>query len=172
VLFRSQKVFDHYTYCLCGDGCLMEGVAQEAISIAGNLKLNKLILFYDDNNITIQGKRTLANTEDTKLKFESMNWNVLQVEDGNDLVALQQSVDQAKKSDKPTVIIVKTHIGFGSELQDSEKSHGSPLKQPQVDVLKQNLNYDGVDYVIPKPVVKLINAQLKQKAKQVANQNN
>ena len=158
-------IFDHYTYCLCGDGCLMEGVAVEALSIAGNLKLNKLILFYDDNNITIQGKRTLSNTENTKLKFESMNWNVLQVFDANDLDSLQSALDKAKQSDKPSVIMVNSHIGFGSDLQDSEKCHGTPLTQTQIDMLKQTLNYKEQDYVVPKSVQKLVNLQLKQKHK-------
>ncbi len=162
-------IVDHYTYCLCGDGCLMEGVAQEAISLAGNLKLNKLILFYDDNNITIQGKRTLANSEDSSAKFEAMGWSVLHVEDGNDLVALQRALDNAKKSkDKPTVIIVKTHIGFGSELQDNEKCHGNPFKKEQIEVIKQNLGYDYPDWTIPKAAQKILDSQLKQKKKQYA----
>lgn len=160
------EVVNHYTYALCGDGCLMEGVAQEAISLAGKMQLNKLILFFDSNDITIEGNSTLANVENHKQKFESMHWNVLQVDDANNLIALQKALEQAKQSkDKPTVVIVRSHIGFASELQDNAKCHGTPFSQEQVDKIKQTLNYTYDDYVVPQNVQKLVAKQLKAKQK-------
>ncbi len=143
---------NHYTYCFCGDGCLMEGVAQEAISIAGNLKLNKLILLYDKNNTTIEGDLSLANSEDTKAKFLSCNWNVIEVKEGNSVDKIDEAILKAKGSDKPTVIIVNTHIGFGSELEGSNKSHGNPLNLEQIAKLRQNLNYSMPDWQITEDI--------------------
>ncbi len=160
----NYDIFDHYTYCFCGDGCLMEGVAQEAISVAGNLGLNKLILLYDKNDITIEGNLGLANTEDTKAKFIAMNWNVLEVEDANDIDKICLAITEAKQSkDKPTLIIINSHIGFGSELQDNAKVHGSPLNKEQIAVLKANLGYTEPDWVYPKEVLKTVNSIVDEK---------
>ena len=160
----NYDVVDHYTYCFCGDGCLMEGVAVEAISLAGHLGLNKLVLLYDKNDITIEGKLNNTNSEDTKAKFIAMNWNVLEVEDANNLKAISNSIKTAKQSkDKPTLIIIKSHIGFGSELQDNAKVHGSPLNKEQIAVLKANLGYDEPDWVFPKDVLKSVNTIVETK---------
>lgn len=140
---------DHYTYCFSGDGCLMEGVAQEAISLAGNLKLNKLILLYDCNNITIEGNLDIANSEKVKNKFLACNWNVLQVKDGNDVCKIDKAISKAKKSDKPTIIIVNTQIGYGSSMVNTAKVHGKPLDDKQIEVLRQNLGYFVPDWQIP-----------------------
>lgn len=160
----------HYTYCFTGDGCLMEGVAQEALSIAGNLKLNKLILLYDKNDITIEGDVSLANREDVKLKFEAMGWNVLEVKNGNSVTDIDSAIIKAKNSTKPTIIIINTKIGFGCELQGSNKIHGKPLSTQQIATLRQNLNYFVPDFVIPPEVQAYVNEILQEKQKILKSQ--
>ncbi|MBQ9792471.1 MAG: transketolase [Clostridia bacterium] len=158
---------NHYTYCFTGDGCLMEGVAQEAISVAGNLKLNKLIMLYDKNDITIEGKLDIANREDVKAKFLSCGWNVLEVFNGNNVEEIDFAISKAQKSDKPTIIIVKTQIGFGSDLAGSHKVHGKPLNEEQVNILRQNLNYFVPDWKVPEDVVEYVDEIKKQKELQL-----
>lgn len=122
------KVVDNYTFALSGDGCLMEGVSSEAASLAGTLKLGKLILLYDSNNITIEGDTSIAFTEDVAKRFEAYSWQVLRVEDGNDVDAISAAIDSAKKeTSKPSLIIVKTQIGYGSPKAGSSSVHGEPL---------------------------------------------
>lgn len=162
---------NHYTYCFTGDGCLMEGVAQEAISIAGNLKLSKLIMLYDKNDITIEGSLDIANREDTRSKFISCGWNVLEVEDGNNVSKIDNAITLAKQSDKPTLIIVKTQIGYGSELVNSNKVHGKPLSTEQIQNLKQNLSYCYDDWQIPDEVKKDIANILKEKNEELKKYN-
>ena len=156
---------DHYTYCFTGDGCLMEGVAQEALSIAGNLKLSKLILLYDKNDITIEGETSLANREDVKAKFEAMGWNVLEVVNGNCVIDIDESINQAKQSTKPTIIIIKTKIGFGCDLEGSNKIHGKPLSSEQIESLRKKLNYFTQDFVIPQEVKEYIKILNEEKTK-------
>ncbi|MBQ3048158.1 MAG: transketolase [Clostridia bacterium] len=158
---------DHFTYCFTGDGCLMEGVAQEAISLAGKLKLNKLILLYDKNDITIEGSLNLANTENVKNKFLACNWNVLQVKDGLSVQKIDKAILKAKKSNKPTVIIVKTQIGYGSSLVNTNKVHGKPLDNSQIDVLRQNLNYSVPDWQTPMQLNVYIDQLLEEKQKAI-----
>ena len=151
---NGEELVNHYTYALCGDGCLEEGLSQEAISLAGHHKLNKLILIYDANNVTLDGALDLSFSEQVKTRFIASEWNVLEVEDGNDLVAIDKALKEAKKSkDKPTLIIVHTIIGFGSAKQGTSKVHGSPLgvedgKHAKVDVY----GYDHEDFYIPEEV--------------------
>lgn len=122
------KVVDNYTYVLCGDGCLMEGVSSEATSLAGTLKLGKLILLYDSNNITIEGSTSIAFTEDVAKRFEAYHWQVLTVEDGNDVEAITAAIENAKsETNTPSLIIVKTQIGYGSPKAGSSSVHGEPL---------------------------------------------
>lgn len=154
---------DHYTYCFTGDGCLMEGVAQEAISIAGNLKLNKLILLYDRNDITIEGNLSIANSEDVEKKFAACNWNVLLVKDGNNVKEVDKAIQKAQKSNKPTVIIVKTQIGYGSSLVGSNKVHGKPLNKEQINILRQNLGYIEPDWQIPQDLKNYVDELLSKK---------
>ena len=148
---NGNKIFDHYTYVLCGDGCLQEGVSQEAISFAGHQKLNKLILFYDSNNVTLDGELGLSFSENIALRFAASNWNVINVEDGNDVNAINEAIKKAKKSkDKPTIIIAKTIIGYGSSKQGTSKVHGSPLGIEDGNKTKKDVyKFDHEDFYIP-----------------------
>ena len=143
---------DHYTYSLCGDGCLQEGVSQEAISLAGQFKLNKLIVLYDSNNVTLDGPLSLSSNEDTKARFIAANWNVLEVKDGNDVDEIDKAISKAKKSDKPTLIIITTTIGYGSSVAGTSKAHGAPLKADDIVSTKKFYGYDYPEFTIPQEV--------------------
>ena len=146
-------IVDHYTYALCGDGCLMEGVSYEAISLAGTLGLNKLILLYDSNNISIEGDTSIAFTEDVRKRFEACNWNTILVEDGNDILAISKAIENAKKSNKPTLIEIKTIIGYGSPNKAGKASaHGEPLGLEEVKAMRNNLNLEDKDFFVAKDV--------------------
>jgi transketolase len=138
-------VVDHYTFALSGDGCLMEGISYEAASLAGTLKLGKLILLYDSNSITIEGSTDLAFTENVAKRFEAMNWQVVEVEDGNDIDAIQAAIQAAKaETEKPSIVIVKTVIGYGCpSKQGTSKVHGSPLGEDGVEELKAFVKWEG-----------------------------
>ena len=152
----GEKIMNHYTYVLCGDGCLQEGLSQEAISFAGHQKLNKLILFYDANQVTLDGALDLSFSENVKNRFLASEWNVLEVADGNDVDVIDKAIAEAKKSkEKPTMILVHTVIGFGSAKQGTSKVHGSPLgvddgKHAKVDVY----GFDHEDFFVPEEVRK------------------
>ncbi|MGN1386051.1 MAG: transketolase [Bacillus sp. (in: firmicutes)] len=121
-------VVDHFTYSICGDGCLMEGVSAEAASLAGHLKLGKLITLYDSNNITLDGELDMSFSEDVKKRFEAYGWQVLYVENGNDLEEINQALIEAKSDlTRPTLIEVRTVIGYGSQKQGTSSTHGAPL---------------------------------------------
>ncbi len=151
---EGDKLVNHYTYALCGDGCLHEGISQEAISLAGHLKLNKLILIYDANQVTLDGALDLSFSEQVKERFLASEWNVLEIEDGNDVDAIDKAICKAKKSlQKPTMIMVHTVIGYGSAKQGTSKVHGSPLgvddgKHAKVDVY----GFDHEDFYVPEEV--------------------
>lgn len=121
------KLVDHYTYALVGDGCLMEGISNEASSLAGTLKLDKLIVLYDSNKISIEGSTDLAFSENVCDRYKALGWDTFVVNDGNDLDEINAKIEEAKKSDKPALIEVKTKIGYGSPREDSAKAHGEPL---------------------------------------------
>jgi len=139
----GHAIVDHYTYFLASDGDLMEGISHEACSLAGHLKLGKLIGFYDDNHITIDGDTALTFTDDTAKRFEAYGWHVQRVADGNDLDALDRAIEHAQKAtDQPSLIIVRTHIGWGSpHKQDSAEAHGAPLGAEEVKLTKQKLGW-------------------------------
>jgi len=139
------KIIDHYIYGICSDGDLMEGISHEAASLAGHLKLGKLIFFYDDNKITIDGSTSLAFSEDVGKRFEAYGWQVLRISDVNDLNQISNAVSESKKEIyKPTLIATKTHIGFGSpNKQDTSSAHGSPLGEEEIKLTKKNLNWPG-----------------------------
>ena len=140
----SKKLnLNNYIYVMCGDGCLMEGISYEACSLAGHLKLNNLILLFDSNNITIDGEVKLTFSENIKNRFESQNWNVLEVIDGNtDITSIYNNLILSHKSTKPTIIIINTTIGYGSLKAGSNSSHGSPLGDYNTKELKKYLNVD------------------------------
>ena len=151
--YPDLDVFDHYTYVLCGDGDLQEGCAIEAMSLAGLYKLNKLIVCYDNNDVTLDGPLSQSNVENTKMKAEAMNWNVLEVADGNDVQAIDAAICQAKlQQEKPTLIICKTVIGYGSELQGTCAVHGAPLKAERTKKLKEFLQIPDTPFYIPEEV--------------------
>ncbi len=137
------NIVDHNTYVIAGDGDMMEGVTGEASSIAGHLRLGKLIVFYDDNHITIEGNTELAFSEDVLARYAAYGWHTQRVADGNDLDAISKAVDAAKNmKDKPSVIGVRTHIGYGSpNKQDTGEAHGSPLGDKEVELTKKNLGW-------------------------------
>lgn len=136
-------IVDHHTYSICGDGDLMEGVAQEACSLAGHLGLGKLVLLYDSNDISLDGPTNKSFTEDTKEKFKGFGWQYILVEDGNDLSAIYKAIVKAKaETEKPTIIEVKTVIGFGSLNQGTAKVHGAPLGKEDVEKLKASYGFD------------------------------
>ena len=143
----GHSVIDHHTYFLASDGDLMEGVSHEACSLAGHLKLGKLIGFYDDNHITIDGSTDLAFSDNTTRRFESYGWQVQRIPDGNDLDAIDAAIDQAKRlTERPSLIIVRTHIGWGSpHKQDSAEAHGAPLGADEVKATKQNLGWPSLE---------------------------
>ncbi len=137
------SIVDHHTYAICSDGDLMEGISHEAASLAGHLGLGKLIYFYDDNDITIDGSTDLAFTENTAARFEAYGWHVQRVEDGNDLNAIDAAISAAKaETDRPSLIAVRTHIGYGSpNKQDTAAAHGAPLGEDEVRLTKENLGW-------------------------------
>jgi len=140
----GYDIFDNYTFAICGDGCLQEGVASEAASMAGHFKLGKLITLYDANNIQIDGDLRVQFTEDVCARFKAYGWQVLKVDDGdNDLNAIAAAIEEAKKeTTKPTLIYIRTTIGYGSSNQGTPKVHGSPLKPEEVAKVKEFLGLD------------------------------
>jgi transketolase len=150
---RAAKVVDHYTWFICSDGDLMEGISHEAASIAGHLKLGKLIGFYDDNHITIEGNTDLTFNDDTHKRFEGYGWHVQFVADVNDIPALDSAIEQAKQeTSRPSLIIVRSHIGYGSpHKQDTAEAHGSPLGEAEITLTKEKLQIPSMQpfYVAP-----------------------
>ena len=129
----EHDIIDHHTFCLVGDGCLMEGVSYEACNLAALWKLNKLIVLYDCNNVTLDGTRAMADGEDTAKRFRSMGWNVVIVPDGGDEYTITKKIKTAmKQTEKPTIIIAHTQIGFGTKYEGSNKAHGSVLSMEEI----------------------------------------
>jgi transketolase len=136
------SLIDHYIYALVSDGDLMEGVSSEAASLAGTLGLGKLIYLYDDNHISIEGETDIAFTENVQRRFEAYNWHVIRVPDGNDLDKIEAAIRVAQTiTNKPTLILVRTHIGYGSPKQDTAKVHGEPLGQKALIATKNKLGW-------------------------------
>ncbi|MDR1092689.1 MAG: transketolase [Clostridiales bacterium] len=142
-------VADHYTYALCGDGCMMEGIENEAASLAGTLKLGKLIVLYDSNNITIEGGTDIAFREDVPARHKALGWNIIKVSDGNDVDAVDKAIRKAKKSDKPTLIEVKTVIGFGSPMAGSHECHGAPLGRDNIEKMRASAGWTAAPFEVP-----------------------
>ncbi|CAM1627897.1 transketolase [Bartonella apis] len=150
---RWGDLVDHYTYALVGDGCLMEGISQEAIAFAGHMKLNKLIVFWDNNHISIDGAITISDNTDQCARFEACQWNTIKV-DGHDQDAIAKAIEKAKTSDKPTLISCRTTIGFGSPHKaGTNKAHGSPLGKEEVAETRKALGWESEPFVVPAEIL-------------------
>jgi transketolase len=146
---------DHHTFVIAGDGCLMEGISQEAIALAGHLKLNKLIVIWDDNNISIDGPISLSDSTDQHMRFRASGWNTIAI-DGHDPDAIHEAIETAKKSDKPTMIAAKTVIGFGAPNKaGTHKVHGSPLGAEEIAAARKSLNWESEAFTVPEDALKL-----------------
>lgn len=147
------ELVDHYTYAFVGDGCLMEGISHEVCSLAGTLGLAKLIVFYDDNGISIDGKVDSWFSDDTAARFKAYNWQVIPAVDGHDMPAIEQAISAARaNSTQPTLIMCKTIIGLGASVAGSEKSHGSPLSEQDITAVRQFFNWPHQAFTIPATV--------------------
>jgi transketolase len=161
----GYEIVDHFTYAIVSDGDLMEGISQEAASLAGHLGLGKLIYLYDDNHISIEGSTDLAFTEKRTARFEAYGWHVQQVEDGNDLEAIEKAVTAAQKEvRKPSFIAVRTHIGYGSpNKQDKASAHGEPLGEEELKLTKKKLGWPlEPAFFVPDEALKAFRAALEQ----------
>ncbi len=139
----GHSMIDHWTYAICSDGDLEEGIASEAASLAGHLRLGKLVLLYDDNHIQLDGPTSLAFSEDVLERFDAYGWHTQQVEDGNDIAAIESALRAARADGRPSIIAVRTHIGFGSpHKQDTSKAHGAPLGVDEVRLTKEAYGWD------------------------------
>ena len=146
---EDNKVIDHYTYVLAGDGDLMEGVSYEACSLAGHLKLNKLIVLYDSNDVCLDGKTNKTFTENISMRFISQGWNVIQVDDGENIESIDLAIKEAKNStDKPTLIEIKTTIGKYSALEGTNKVHGTPLTKEDITSIKEKMKLRDIPFTV------------------------
>ena len=147
----GYEVVNHYTYSIVGDGCLMEGISGEASSLAGTLGLGKLVVLYDSNNISIEGDTDIAFREDVAKRYEAYNWQVIKVNDGNDIEAIEKAIEEAKnETTKPSIIIVKNQIGFGCPAKQGKASaHGEPLGAENIKAMKENLGWKQEDFYVP-----------------------
>lgn len=162
----GYNVVDHYTYAVCGDGCMMEGISGEASSLAGTLKLGKLILLYDDNEISIEGNTDIAMKEDVGKRYEAYGWQVIRVKDGNDYKQVEAAIAEAKKDDRPSLIICPTIIGFGCpSKQGTAGVHGSPLGEAGIAEARKELNVDTEPYGIYSDVAEHLSKIAAEKAK-------
>jgi transketolase len=139
----DHDIVDHWTYTLCSDGDLQEGIASEAASLAGHLRLRKLVALYDDNHIQLDGPTSMAWSEDVVARFEAYGWHATHVTDGNDVEAIARAIEEARADDRPSLVAIRTHIGFGSpNRQDTQKAHGQPLGVEEVRLTKEAYGWD------------------------------
>ena len=160
---HDYNVIDHYTYSIVGDGDLMEGISQEAINIAGKEKLSKLIVLYDSNDITLDGPLGNESVEDQKMRFRAAGWNYQLVSNGENLQEINDNIERAKNSDKPTIIEVKTVIGYGSPDAGTNKVHGAALGEGNVELTRDQFNYNFEPFEISSVVYKRFNDNLNQR---------
>ena len=166
--FNKQgfNIVDHYTYVICGDGDLQEGVAMEAMSLAGHLGLHKLVVLFDSNDIQLDGEVSLAYSENHRQRFQSIGWNYLLVEDGNDLLAINQAINLAKnQTEKPSIIEIKTVIGYGSHDAGTSKVHGSPLGFENTETLREKLEWKHNPFEIPNDVYEAFRHKVQSRGK-------
>jgi transketolase len=149
----GEDVIDHYTYVIAGDGCLMEGVSQEAISLAGHLKLGKLIVLYDSNNISIDGPLSLSYSDDPSQRFKASGWHIIKL-DGHNPSSIQNGINEAKNSQLPSLIICQTTIGFGAPTKaGSASSHGSPLGEEEISGTRKTIEWPHKPFIIPNDIL-------------------
>ncbi len=162
---ESNPVFDHHVYATCGDGDLMEGIASEAASLAGFLGLHRLIMFYDDNAVSLSGPTSMTFSEDVAGRFAAYGWNIEHVEDINELEAIDAAIETAKsQTDRPTMVLTHSHIGFGSPVQDTFHAHGSPLGPEGVEATRERLGWKYPPFEIPDAVYKNWRDQVAERA--------
>lgn len=163
---ENHIIFDNYTYTIVGDGCLQEGITNEASSIAGSLKLSKLICLYDSNNITIEGDTKNIFSENVRARYEALGWDTYFVEDGNDIEKIRETIELAKTTDKPSFIEIKTKIGYGSVVEGTAKAHGAPIGAENIPSLKEKLGLDFTEeFHIPQEVKELFAQSTSEKEK-------
>lgn len=163
---EGYDIIDHYTYVLAGDGCMMEGITNEASSFAGTNKLSKLIVLYDSNNISIEGNTNIAFTESVRGRYEALGWDTFLVEDGNSIDDIVNTINEAKKTDKPALIEVKTKIGYGSAKEGMASAHGEPLGVENIVDYKKNLNWNySEEFFVPEEVKELISNTIEKSEK-------
>jgi transketolase len=153
----GNEIINYNIFAIAGDGCMMEGISGESASLAGHLGLSNLVWLYDNNNITIEGETSLAFSEDVAVRFKSYGWNVLHVQDANDLGALEKEIQAAiDEANRPSIIIVDSHIAYGSpNKQDSAGAHGSPLGEDEIRATKENYGWDpDKTFYVPDEVTK------------------
>lgn len=167
---EDAQIIDHYTYALCGDGDLMEGISYEAMSLAGHLNLSKLILLYDSNDVCLDGATSTSFTDDMKKRAEALNWNYLRVENGRDLEEIYKAIDSAKtNANGPTIIEIKTVIGYGSANQGTNKVHGAPIGEEDFIKAKEVYEWTEDDFTVPEDIYQTF-ADGIEKTGQEANQ--
>lgn len=167
---EDARIIDHYTYALCGDGDLMEGISYEAMSLAGHLNLSKLILLYDSNDVCLDGATSTSFSDDMKKRAEALNWNYLRVENGRDLEEIYKAIDSAKtNANGPTIIEIKTVIGYGSANQGTNKVHGAPIGEEDFIKAKEIYEWSEDDFTVPEEIYQTF-ADGIEKTGQEANQ--
>lgn len=165
----GHEIVNHYTYVVAGDGCLMEGVAAEACSLAGHLGLGKLIVFYDDNQVTIDGNTSLAFTEDVAKRYEAYGWQILHA-DGHDLASVEEAVRAAQAdTERPSLIVTKTIIGWGTPIQGTSKAHSDPMGPDAIAALKAKIGWPEEPFYVPAEVYAFFEQHRKELAKESAS---
>lgn len=167
----GMDIIDHYSYVLCGDGDLQEGVAQEAMSLAGHLGLGKLIVLYDSNDIQLDGSVSMANSEDTRAKYEAINWQYIKVSEGTNVGDIDKAIAQAKANiEKPTLIEIRTEIGYGSPLVGDSASHGAPLGEENTKATREDLGWPHEPFLIPSEIYSHFERVVKERGQDLYNQ--
>ena len=169
--YSKKNLINYYTYLLCGDGDLMEGISYEAASLAGTLKLSHLIAIYDCNHVTLDGNLDKSFTEDVSLRFQAMNWNVITVSDGDDLTMLDNAIIKAKSSDKPSLIIVQTTIGKYSKHQGTNKAHGALLDSDDISSIKERLGIRDIAFAVSQEASDLMKEMINERVTPLYEEN-
>ncbi|EMF0127194.1 transketolase [Enterococcus hirae] len=168
---ENFNVVDHYTYSLCGDGDLMEGVSQEASSMAAHMKLGKLIVLYDSNDISLDGPTSKAFTENVGARYEAYGWQHILVKDGNDLEAINQAIEEAKaETEKPTLIEVKTVIGYGAPKEGTSAVHGAPIGDDGIKMAKGVYGWEYPDFTVPEEVAERFHQTMVEEGQKAENE--